>query len=156
MCPANLVCFLTAVQEPYLHWVRSWAELSGRGVLCTDEVHGQAAISQSYRINGIHFSFTSISQTILELKAFSTFKNISRYAWCNIHICRRPHYQQPKHYLSGDCKGHQFKSLWVSCPSVSEKLISNSLLLTKDKCATALWFMSTWHWMGLWAEAPNR
>lgn len=47
MDPINPICFLTAVQEPYLHWVRSWAEFSGRGVLCAGEAHGHAGISQS-------------------------------------------------------------------------------------------------------------
>lgn len=44
------ICFsvsLTAVHEPYLHWVKNWAELSGRGVLCGRDARAQGGISQS-------------------------------------------------------------------------------------------------------------
>lgn len=46
--PPTSSYFLTAVQEPYLHWVRNCAELSGRGVLCAGEARGHDGISQSF------------------------------------------------------------------------------------------------------------
>lgn len=46
--PPTSSYFLTAVQEPYLHWVRNCAELSGRGVLCAGEAREHDGISQSF------------------------------------------------------------------------------------------------------------